>query len=215
MYGASASVQSSGIGPGLTVVVGIGISLAACAVALAVRAFRTPDRDTRNAVTALLGAAGVAAHTLLAVGDPASALGFLLGTTGASGAVLAAARVLDAEPNDGVAQALGVVGLVWIAGSVTVLGATVPGDWPFVLGGVGGVTALSYATLGPRLSRVDRNDRAGFRRRWLALGTAFLAPAAVGTAFGTEVLFVAFLVAVGVLVVCWWLVRAWFARSPW
>jgi hypothetical protein len=115
--------------------------------------------------------------------------------------------VLDSRPTALTAQALGVTGLVWLAGSVTVVGATAATDWPFAVGAAAGTAILAGVLYTSRSGPADLGSRVSLGG-WLAVGAALLVPAAVGFAFGPEVLFVSYLAAVGVLVVCWWLVRA-------
>lgn len=207
MGGMTPVLSVPGLSPGFVIVAGVAGLLLVCALGLAIAALRSPDRNSRDAVIALPGATGVALHVVLAVRNPASIVGFLSGTAGASVAVVAAFRTTDLIPNDLTAQALGVTGLVWIAGSVTVVGGTVATAWPFALAGIVGAATITGAVIA---SRVDPGNRAlpGLRRASVALGTALLVPALVGFAFGPEVLFVLYLVGVGVLVICWWLVRA-------
>ena len=196
-----------GLSPAFVVVVGVAGLLTVCAVGSAVSGLSPDDRNARDGAIALLGATGVTVHVVLALRNPTSIVGFMSGIGGAGTAVVAASRTTDSRPNDLTAQALGVTGLVWIAGSVTVVGGTVATDWPFVLAGVVGVATLASAVIA---TRVDPENHASpvYRRASLALGTALLVPAVVGVTFGPEVLFVVSLVGVGSLVVCWWLVRA-------
>jgi len=201
-----------GLSPGFAVVTAIAGLLLGSACALVVAGLGAADRRGRDGAIALLGASGVAVHVMLALRNPASGLGFLSGTAGASVTVVAASRTLDTRGNDLAAQALGVTGLVWVAGSVTVVGGTVATEWPLALAGAVGAATLGGAVIA---SRIDPEGYvAAYRRPSIALGTAFLVPSLVGIAFGSEVLFVTFLVGVGILVVCWWLVRAYQATRP-
>lgn len=202
-----AALFAVGLSPGFGVVAAIAGLFLVCSFGLAFVSFRSTEPDFRGSLIAFLGTAGVIVHVLLAIQDPASAVGFLSGTVGASVAVVAASRTIGSRPNSLTAQALGVAGLVWIAGSVTVVGGSAAADWPYVFAGTVGAATLSRAVLVSWSGLVD-DDLLAYRRASLALGGAFLLPAIVGVAFGSEVLFVAYLVAVGVLVVCWWLVRA-------
>lgn len=205
--GMTTDILAVGLGPGFAVVAVIAGLFPVCSFGLALAAVRSTDPDFRGALIAFLGTAGVVVHVLLAARDPASAVGYLSGTVGASVSVVAASRSTSSRPNALTAQTLGVAGLVWISGSVTVVGGSAAADWPYVFAGTVGAATLSRAVLVSRAGPVD-DDMPAYRRASLALGAAFLLPAAVGAAFGPEVLFVSYLVAVGVLVVCWWLVRA-------
>lgn len=194
------------LGPELAVVGGVAALLLTASVGLLLVDFRSTEHALGGGPVAFLGAGGVVLHAGLAVGDPASVVGFLSGTVGASAAVVVASRTLDSRPTALTAQALGVTGLVWIAGSVTVVGATTAADWPFAVAAVAGTACLAGVFLASRAGPAD--VLAVSRGGWLAVGAALLVPAVVGLAFGSEVLFVSYLVGVGVLVVCWWLARA-------
>jgi hypothetical protein len=197
----------AGLGPAFAVVGGVAGLLLTASVGLVLVDLRATRRSSRAGPVALLGAGGVALHAGLAVGEPASVVGFLAGTAGASATVVAASRVLDSRPTALTAQALGVTGLVWLAGSVTVVGATAATDWPFAVGAAAGTAILAGVLYTSRSGPADLGSPVSLGG-WLAVGAALLVPAAVGFAFGPEVLFVSYLAAVGVLVVCWWLVRA-------
>ena len=200
-----------GLRPAFVVVVGVAGLLLGSAVGSAVTALTSAARNARDGAIALLGATGATVHVVLALRNPESIVGFLFGAAGASVAVVAATRIIASRPNDLAAQALGVTGLVWIAGSVTVVGGTVATDWPFALAGTVGGATLAGAAVASRVA-TGTHELSGYRRASLALGTAFLVPSLVGVAFGSEVLFVVYLSGVGTLVVCWWLVRAHHAR---
>ncbi|MXR51891.1 hypothetical protein GRX03_09775 [Halovenus sp. WSH3] len=168
-------------GPGFVVVL---VAASVVTVAAALVAWRYRQRGTVVAFC-LLGAVGVVGQVAIVRTDPLSRLGFVLGTTGGwlwYLGWLAAGRG-RAQAERGVA----VGGLLWVAGAVTVTISLAGVGWPVQLslagGALAGVVTAAYSRL-----RADGWRQPGIDS--VMIGAAFVGPAVVGRAFGTEVVFV-------------------------
>lgn len=192
------------IDPGVGFLVPAGMALIFGGVALALSIRVACRGSTAKAAACLLGTGGVLAQTGLAAIDPSTLAGFLVGTVGASTCFAVGVGELQGRTSDGVAQAVAVIALLWIGGTIPVVGSVVGQPWPFVTGAILSLSILAAFTL-PQLDRADTSDN--FSRSWIFLAVAFGAPSAVGLGFGTEILFVAYLVAFGTVVICWSLLR--------
>lgn len=188
--GVAPSALLGGISPGFAVPVVVGFVLLCCAAVAIVRELNATARPG-VIVTCLLGAVGIGGHLWIARSAPAAQIGVLLGTVGGWGWYLGWLR----SGRRGLAeQALAVGGLLWIGGTITLAVSFSGPGWPVRWGlAVGVVTAVGTAVLGG----TDRGDGALSRSRALAVtpvAVAFGGPAVVGYLFGSELLFVLFLV---------------------
>lgn len=206
---------------GFAVPTAMGTALVVASLVVGFRLYRSGASPLLVA-GALLGSVAVVAHLAVAAGEPASTVGFLLGSVGGIcwyvvgvSAVPARAKDLNsdarlsgiAHSNSIVHQSLVVGGILWIAGTVTVTTTVSPQEWPIRWSLLIGLFLAAIAAV-PRIGGQEPTAEIESRRLFLGvLTSAFLLPAAVGVVFGREILFVAYLIAVVIAVIGWLLVR--------
>jgi len=200
----------SQLGVGFPVAAAVGATLLVTALGLAVQALR-PPRAALVAGGCLLGTVGVLAQLLLTAGEPASRGGFLLGLVGASAWYGAGVQLLADRLVGLGRQWLTVGSLLWIGGTVTVTATAAPANWPLVWCLLLGLALLAVTVLvwlaGPDSVR-EWDRQAGL------LSGAFLAPSVLGVLAGEEILFVAYVLAFAMSLVCWSLVGLALRQSP-
>jgi hypothetical protein len=177
---------------------------AAVAATLVVAALLVAGRAVRGrrAVVAggcLLGTGTVCAQLALVAVDPASEGVVLAGVFGGSCWYGVAVRLLSERPTGAARQWLGVGSAVWVAGTVSVTASTVPGEWPLRWSLLFGGVVLVAAALAWRTGR--------WHRPLSVFGGTLVAPGVLGLLAGENVLFVTYLIAAVVAVICWSLVR--------
>ena len=194
----------------------LGWLLVLSSLTVAVRTVRSVDRQgTPRAygppVALLVGSAGVLASLLLALDKPASIPAFVVGAVGATCCYVAVFPDLSGDGRQTVAvQAVAVLSVLWIAGFLTVGGTASSGTRHYELAGLFGLLSIAIPIVSTVLKRWTDSKLPHPEQGWsgwLLLGAAFVIPAAIGTVFGEEELFVAYLAATVIGSLLWWFGR--------
>ena len=196
--------------------IGLGSLLVLASLTVAARTVRSVDRQGTlraygPAVALLLGSGGVFGSLLLAHDQPASITAFVVGAVGATCCYVVVLPASFADGRETVAvQAVAVLTVLWIAGFLTVGGTASSGPRHYELAALFGLLSIAVPIVST-VSKRRRDSKLSYSERgrsgWLLLGAAFLFPATIGTVFGEELLFIAYLAATVIVSLLWWFTR--------